>query len=103
MQRLSRLNIGNVLLVAALVTSVASVGLIAWGEIVGSGVISGCIGPSGSIRVSMTTEACRSNEVAVSWYTKAGADAAFFRAEPAGGGGLSDPNASINGGVSGLA
>lgn len=53
-------------------------GLVAWAQIGASGTVLGCVGNSGIIRgVDETTGNCRSGDSALTWYTKAGADAAF--------------------------
>jgi hypothetical protein len=53
-------------------------GLVAWAQIGAGGTVLGCVGNSGIIRgVDETTGSCRSGDTPLSWYTKAGADAAF--------------------------
>src|SRR5574342_743824 len=58
-------------------------GWVAWAQIGAGGTALGCVGNSGIIRgVDETTGTCRSGDTALSWYTKAGADAAFAPADP---------------------
>lgn len=65
---------------AALVVGLS--GWVVWAQVGASGTVLGCVGNSGIIRgVDETTGSCRSGDTALSWYTKAGADAAFAAAE----------------------
>ena len=60
-----------------LVVIVGAIG--AWAQIGSGGTILGCVGPSGLIRgVDDATRSCRSGDVALSLYTKPGADSLFL-------------------------
>ena len=61
------------------VGAIAGAALIALAQIGSTGTVLGCVGPSGVIRgVAEATGSCRSGDLALSWYTKAGADASFL-------------------------
>lgn len=69
-----RLALGFVVAVA-----IAFGGFVVWAQVGADGVVMGCVGPSGLIRgIDETTGSCRTGDVTLSWYTKAGADAAFL-------------------------
>ena len=60
---------------------VASIGAVGWAELGSTGTVLGCVGASGIIRgVDEATGACKGGDVALAWYTKAGADNAFLSA-----------------------
>ena len=68
---------------AAKVAAVLGVALVpvvcvTYAQIGSGGTVLGCVGASGIIRgVDEATGTCRAGDVALTWYTKAGADAAF--------------------------
>ena len=72
---IARRTVIGVLVAAASLTT-----WVAWAQIGGGGTVLGCVNSSGIIRgIDEATGSCRAGDTTLSWYTKAGADAAFLR------------------------
>jgi hypothetical protein len=65
-------------LLGILITMFLAMGT-AWAQVGASGTVLGCVGNSGKLTaVDETTGSCRPGDVALSWYTRDGANAAFL-------------------------
>jgi hypothetical protein len=66
-------------IIAAVVVGVLGAAWLAWAQVGSTGIIYGCLSPSGFIRgIDETTGTCRSGDTALAWYTRAGANQAFL-------------------------